>query len=111
MRILSDQVEIFSFLEANGLADFDPTKNYTHTFTVENQQGLLLFCAHGKNSGAHLFLIPHSASPMEIEPKLLPAILNLEGDEAFLEMRDLALDAIAALIEQKKAKSFFLDAH
>ena len=50
-------------------------------------------------------------SSIEIEPQLRPAILELEGDEAFLEMRDVALDAIATLIEQKKAKSFFLDAH
>ena len=111
MRILSDQVEIFSFLEANGLADFDPRKNYTHTFTTEKQQCLLLFCAAGKNCGTRLFLLPLSAASIEIELQLLPAILSLDGDEAFLEMRDLALDAVASLIEQKKAKSFFLDAH
>jgi hypothetical protein len=111
LQTLTDQVRIFTLLEAASRADFDPKCVHVDVFSTDHNTAFLVFCPDGIAKGALLFLMEKPLLPGELERELLPQIMNIHGDVHADVLRELAEEKIRALIENKPATGYFFDAH
>jgi hypothetical protein len=111
MRIITDDIEVFSFLEKADAISFDPDKNEVLWFSHETFSALFLFCANGKFKGCKLFLLEKNFLREELEKNLLPALLTLPDDPGYSFLKNKALAITENLIAGKLNEQLFFDAH
>lgn len=115
---ITDEAEAFTILEKFRAADFDFTVAHAKFFRSplrEESYGqemiFFLFCPSGAARGAQVFVLGNPPVSGELENELLSAIMNFGGDAAADTTRELALEAIRDLLENKSAGHYFFDAH
>lgn len=109
MRIITNDIEVFNFLEKAKQVSFDPVKNEVFEFFHEANWCLFLFCVTGKSKGCKLFLLEKEFLSLELEKNLLPALLNLPDEMEFLKNK--ALEIAERLIIRRNNEQLFFDAH
>ena len=111
MRTITNQTEVFSFLENFGQTSFDPKKNCVRLFEAGKHLALLLFCHDGIAKGATLFILSSPPAPNEIEGELLSELMTIEGDIICDEVREKAMDVLRELSLRKDSGRHFFEAH
>lgn len=111
MQEMTDDIEIFAFLEKAGLADFDPAISFAREFRLESDFLLLLFSHSGKHKGCRLFICKETALEREAESVLLPALLALPEDSGYDKIKNAALSIAEQIIAERNSNRLFFDAH
>ena len=110
MRLLTDDVEIFSWLEEAGADGFDPTRAAVLEIQQGRSCGVLVFNPHGVQKGCRLFLLDRDQLPAEAR-LLLHELLLLPDDDDFAGLKNDALLLCERLIARRDNEQFFFDAH
>lgn len=110
MRLLTDDVEIFSWLEEAGADRFDPTRPSVLEIPNGNCCGVLVFNPHGVRKGCKLFLLDRYQLTAEAR-LLLNELLLLPDDEDFAKLKNDALLLCEQLLSRRDNEMFFFDAH
>ena len=111
MKTLSDDNEIFFFLEKAGKVSFDMTLPQFFDFEFENEICFLIFCPGKIFRGCFLFIIPVHELQRELREELIPTLINLPEKSELTELRSQALDRAEALLSGRKLDVGYFDAH
>ncbi|GAB4139755.1 MAG: hypothetical protein Fur0041_14970 [Bacteroidia bacterium] len=111
MKLIPDELEIWSVLEQSNHADFDYNSPVFKGFEWENKLYLFFFMPEGKHKGCRLFYADHSLHAGEIEKTIIPGVFALPEDDGFAELKNNALDFLEQLLLEKRNNARFFDAH
>ena len=111
MLTITDQIQIFSFLEKFNQTDFNPNENCVRQFLADDHLALLLFCFGGNSKGAKLYLLSSPPTAEELHKELLPQLIKIEGDSMSDDLREKAMTIYRELSSQHNSANYFFEAH